>query len=333
MPARFVVKGNGMSSSPSWQAVLGRIIQTPAERQRLATALGVSVMTLIRWTNGSYRPQKSHLIRLVQLIPPEYRAELLAALESEFPDIHSRLYEEPPEQIPPDFFVQVLNTRATIIETLRFWHITDMVLNQALAQLDANRSGMSITLVQCMPPSQGGKIRSLRERMSRGTLPWKAGLEHLSLFLGIETLAGYVVQYQRPASIEDLSRDNLLPAYQSEFEVSAAANPIWLDGRIAGCLLASSTQAGYFSQHWLALRSTFSDAISLAFDKNDFYRPDCIELSVMPPPDMQRPHLDKFRQRVTQVLVEATQNKRHLTNIQAEQTVWCEIEEILLNNP
>jgi transcriptional regulator with XRE-family HTH domain len=322
-----------MSSPPSWQAVLQRIIQTPAERQRLATALGVSVMTLIRWTNGSYRPQKPHLTRLVQVIPPQYRAELLEALESDFPDIHSWLHEEPPEQIPPDFFVQVLNARATIIETLRFWHITDMVLKQSLAQLDPNRLGMSITLVQCMPPSQGGKIRSLRERMGKGTLPWTADLEHLSSFLGIETLAGYVVQYQRPASIEDLSRDNLLPAYQSEYEVSAAANPIWLDGRIAGCLLASSTQIGYFSQHRLALLSTFSDVISLAFDKNDFYRPDCIELSVMPPPDKQRPHLAKFRQRVTQVLVDAAQNKHHLTNTQAEQIVWYELEETLLNTP
>jgi len=311
-----------MSSSPSWQDVLRRIIQTPAERQRLATALGVSTMTLIRWANGTSRPQRSHLIRLVQAVQPQYRAELLEALEPEFPDIRSGLYEETPEQIPPDFFAQVLNARATITESLRFWHITDMVLKQALTQLDPNRLGMSITLVQCMPPSQEEKIRSLRERLGKGALPWTADLEHLSIFLGIETLAGYVVQHQRPASIEDLSQDHLLPAYQSEFEVSAAANPIWLDGRIAGCLLASSTQVSYFSQQRLALLSTFSDIISLAFDKDDFYRPECIELSVMPSPEKQRPYLAKFRQRVTQVLVDAAQNKHHLTNAQAEQRVW-----------
>jgi len=322
-----------MPSSPSWQEILRRIIQTPAERQRLATALGVSPMTLTRWSNESSRPQKPHLIRLVQLVQPQYRAELLEALEPEFPDIQSWLFEETPEQIPPDFFTQVLNARATIIESLRFWHITDMVLNQALTQLDPNRLGMSITLVQCMPPSRDAKIQSLRERIGKGTLPWTAHLEHLSLFLGIETLAGYVVQYQRPASIEDLSRDNLLPAYQSEFEVSAAANPIWLDGRIAGCLLASSTQVGYFSQQRLVLLSTFSDIISLVFDKNDFYRPECIELNVMPSPDKQRPYLAKFRQLVTQALIDAAQNKHHLTNAQAEAKVWQELEEILLNIP
>ncbi len=295
LSAYYVVKGEGMPSSPSWQEILKRIISTPAERQRLAPALGVTTMTLMRWTNGTSRPQRSHLIRLVQLIPPQHRAELLEALAPEFPEIQSGLYEESAEQIPPDFFAQVLNARATIIESLRSWHITDMVLKQALTQLDPNRLGMSITLVQCMAPSRDGKIRSLRERVGKGTLPWTTELEHLSTFLGIETLAGYVVQHQHPMSIEDLSQDNLVPSYQSEFEMSAAANPIWLDGRIAGCLLVSSTQLGYFSQQRLALLGTFSDIISLAFDKNDFYPINCIELTVMPSPEQQRPHLAKFR--------------------------------------
>ena len=241
--------------------------------------------------------------------------------------------EEPPKQIPSEFFAQVLSARATVMESLRFWQITDMVLKQVLVQVDPNQSGMSITLAQCSPPSQDGKIHSLRERVGKGTLPWTADLEHLSTFLGIETLAGYVVQHQRFASIEDLSQDNLLPAYQSEFEVSAAASPIWLDGRIAGCLVASSTQLNYFCQHRLALLSTFSDVISLAFDKNDFYRPECIELSVMPSPEKQRPYVAKFRQRVTQILIEAAHNKHHLTNTQAEKIVWCEIEATLLNLP
>ena len=322
-----------MPSSPSWQAVLQRIIKAPAERQRLAAALGVTTMTLTRWANENSRPQRPHLIRLVQTIQPQYRAELIAALETSYPDILSWLHEGATEEISSDFFALVLNARATIIESLRFWHITDMVLKQALSQLDPNRLGMSLTLVQGMPPSQDGKIRSLRERMGKGTLPWTADLEHLSIFLGAETLAGYVVQYQRPASIEDLSKDHLLPAYQSEFEVSAAANPVWLEGRIAGCLLASSTQVGYFSQQRLALLSTFSDIVSLAFDKKDFYPPQLLELRVMPPPQKQRPYLATLRQRVTQALIDAAQNKHHLSNAQAEQLVWSDLEEILLSLP
>src|SRR5207245_2891093 len=79
--------------------------------------------------------------------------------------------------------------------------------------------GMAITLVQCMPPGKDGKIHSLRERMGRGTPPWIADLENLSIFLAMESLAGFVVQYQRPASIEDISKETLLPAYQTDNEV------------------------------------------------------------------------------------------------------------------
>lgn len=319
-----------MPSSPSWQQVLQRIIRTTAERQRLAAALGVTPMTLMRWANESSKPQRPHLIRLVQTIPPQYHAELLQALESDYPDIRSWMQDETPEQIPSEFYAQVLSARAIIIDTLRFYHLSDMVLRQALAQLDPNRLGMSITLVQCMPPSQGGKIRSLRERLGKGTLPWVADLEHLSIFLGMESLAGYVVQYRRPASVEDLSKDLLLPAYQTEFEVSAAAHPITMEGRIGGCLLASSTQIGYFSQQRLALLGTFSDIISLAFDRQDFYQPSLVELRMMPKPNQQRPYLSTFRKRVTQGLIDAAQHQHPLPNADVEQVVWRELEELLL---
>lgn len=320
------------STSPSWQAVLHRIIRSPAERQRLATALGITTMTLTRWANESSKPQRHHLIHLVQMMPSQERIELLDALKLEYPDIDTWLHEDTNEQIPSDFFSQVLNARATVTEALRFWHISDMVLKQALARLDPNSLGMAITLVQCMPPSPDGKIRSLRERMGRGTAPWVSDLEHLSIFLGMESLAGYVVQYRRPASIEDLGKEQLLPAYQTQFELSAAAHPIWLEGRLAGCLLASSTQVNYFSQQRLALLNTFSDIISLAFEEEEFYSPNLIELRIMPGPDKQRPYLATFRQRVTQTLVNSALTK-HLNNLEAEQIVWQELEEVLLALP
>lgn len=326
-----------MSKSPgsisSWQSILHRIIRTPAERQRLATALGVSTMTLTRWANENSKPQHLHLIHLVQMVSPQHRSELLDALKQDYPDIESWLQDDTDEQLPSDFFAQVLSVRATIIESLRFWQISEMVLKQALAQLDPNRLGMSITLVHCMPPYQGGQIRSLRERLGKGTPPWTADLEHLSIFLGMESLAGYVVQYRRPASIEDLSKDHLLPAYQTEFEVSAAAHPIWLEGRIAGCLLASSTQVNYFSQQRLALLGIFSDIISLALDEDEFYSPNLVDLRIMPRPEKQRPHLATFRQRAAQTLLDAAQHHEHLSNFEAEQIAWSQLEEILLSLP
>lgn len=327
-------KGKDMDIPPSWQAILQRIIRAPAERQRLATALGVSTMTLIRWANKDSKPQRSHLTRLVQVTQSQHRTELLEALEASYPDIQSWPKDGEPEQISSEFFAQVLRARATIIESLRFWHISDMVLRQALTQLDANQLGMAITLVQCMPPSEGGKICSLRERVGRGTSPWTADLEHLAIFLGMESLAGYVVETRHVASVEDLrKRDQLLPAYQTEFEVSAAAQPIWLGGRIAGCLLASSTQPGYFSQQRLALLGAFSNIVALAFDTDDFYPPNLIALRVMPEPERQRPYLATFQQRVQQRMSEAAQSGQHMSSLEAEQHVWQELEHILLTLP
>lgn len=318
----------------SWQDILKQMIRTPGERQRLAGALGLSVMTLSRWTNAESIPQRPHIIRLVQVVQPLYRQDLITALEQgPYPDIQTWLKEGPTEQIPAAFYAEVLNLRATMTDALRFWRISEVVLHQVLEQLDPNRLGMSITLVQCMPPStkHDGKIRTLREVTGKGTLPWAADLEHLSLFLGVESLAGYVVESRHEASIEDLSKDSLVPAYRTEHEVSSAACPIILGDRIAGCLSASSKEPGYFTQQRLALLGAFSNLISLAFDKTDFYPTSQIELRVMPSPEKQRPILNSFRFRVARKLTEALQQGVIKPNAQVEHEVWEEIENDLID--
>lgn len=320
-------------SAPSWQSILQQIIKTPPERQRLATALGVTTMTLNRWANENSQPQRPHLIRLVQVVPPLHRNELMAALEENYPDLRSWLKDDSADQISTEFFAQVLSVRTTTIDSLRFWHITDLVLRQALEQLDPNKLGMSITLAQCMPPSEDGKIRTLRERAGKGTLPWTSDLEHLALFLGMESLAGFVIESGRPASVEDLSKDRLLPAYQSDHEVSAGAHPIWFGGRIAGCLLASSTQKSYFTQQRMLLLEAFSNLISLAFDPTDCYPLSMISLKLVPKPEIQRPILSTFRQRTFRKSFEAAQRQERISNVEAEQLVWKELEEILLHTP
>jgi uncharacterized protein YueI len=52
---------------------------------------------------------------------------------------------------------------------------------------------------------------------------------------------------------------------------------------------------------------------------------------MMPKPEEQRPHLSTFRRRVTQALIDAAQHQHPLTNAEAEQIVWRELEEILLS--
>lgn len=198
--------------SSSWSTILQGIIRSTAERQRLATALGVTSMTLSRWASGESKPQRNHVIHLVQAVHPSIRQDLLDALEVQYPDIYSWLTEDRAEQIPSDFFAHILNLRTTTTESLRFWRICEEVLKQALAQLDPNTLGMAIKLIQCMPPSEDGKIRSLRERAGKGTPPWNADLEHDVLFLGLESMSGYAAEVRHIVHDDDLSRSKTFPA-------------------------------------------------------------------------------------------------------------------------
>ncbi len=324
-----------MAISSSWQVILQHILKQAGERQRIANILGLSPITLSRWAMGETHPQRSHLTRLIQAVQPQYREELLVALESSYPEIQSWFKDDTTEEIPSTFFEELLSIRTTTTESLRFWRISDVLLKQILLQLDPNQLGMSVTLVQCMPPSpmHGNKIRSLRERTGKGTYPWTADLEHLALFLGMESLGGYATEAGHIANIDDLSKAKLLPAYQTEFEISAAAYPIMLAGRIAGCLSVSSTQLGHFTQVRQTLLAAFCDLASLAFDESDFYDPNLIELRVMPKPSYQRPILNKFRERVAKTLTTATYQRRRMSNLEAEAIVWHEIENELLSLP
>src|SRR5260370_35543089 len=197
-----------MSSSSSWKSILQRIIKISMERQRLSEALGVTTMTLNRWVHGDSQPQRSHLLRLLAVVHTQHRVELPEALEESYPDIQSWLKEDLPAQVPSTFFARVLRMRSTIIESLRFWHISDMVLTQALLQLDPHQQGMALTVAQCMPPSDGAKIRSLHERAVSGTYPWTEDLYHLAIFLGMEPLAAYVVGTRQVATIAPLRQQS-----------------------------------------------------------------------------------------------------------------------------
>jgi transcriptional regulator with XRE-family HTH domain len=317
---------------PSWLTVLQDIVRTTAERQRLATALGVTNMTLTRWASGESRPQKSHVIRLVQVVHPQQRQELLEGLEKDFPELQSWLNEDNSSLIRSEFFAEVLTIRTTTTENLLFWRISEAILKQVLAQLDPNNLGMAVKLVQCMPPSpQSGKVRSLRERVGKGTPPWTSDPEHDVLFLGLESLSGYAVEARHIASIDDLRQHKSTPAYRDINEISAAAHPIRLEGKIAGCLLVSSTQAGYFTQQKLSLLAAYSDLFALAFSRKEFYPPDIIELRALPRPQEQRPIIAQFRTRVMAKSQQAIYQRQQLSNTEIELQTWQEIEEELLN--
>lgn len=323
---------NQEQDARDWRIILQRIIHPTKERQRIADALGVSAATLTRWAKPHSRPQQASLARLIKVVQPQYKTELLEALAAAYPTMGEKLVEETAEIVPPAFFRQILRDRATIIETLRPWQISATIVNEAISLLDPHHVGMAVTPVLCMPPVDG-RIRSLREQGGRGTYPWSADLEHKSIFLGMYSLAGYVVQHGRAASVGDVNKERYIPvfAYPKGWENSAAASPIWLEGKIAGCLLAVCLEIDHFNQARMDLLVDLSNIFSLALSPCDFYDHPMVQLRYIPHPDDQNPLLQSFRQRSNNLMSISMQTGNPISTLEAEKRIWRDIEEQLLH--
>src|SRR5207249_2778087 len=125
-----------------------------------------------------------------------------------------------------------------------------------------------------------------------------------------------------------------LPAYQTEYEVSAIAHPIMYANHIAGCLLLSSTQPNYFlSESRLSLISDYAQLIALAFRPEQFVPPESIELRLMPPVEMQRKLFATFQQCIIRVMKESLNTGHPIALVEAEQIVWQQFEEELIHTP
>jgi hypothetical protein len=326
-----------MSAPTSWRDLLRDLIRQPGERERIANEIGVNPVTLDRWGSGKSTLRWRHISPLLRAVPAAQRdrlADLLAQEHLLAPDL--AIDDLPPDELESAFFRQVLVARATTEETLLFWVVCRQILQHALRRLDPKSVGMAITVAVCMPPAAGKRmIRSLREIMGLGTAPWPGDLEHQSMFLGAESLAGYVVSRCHPQVIDDLRESQiLLPAYQTEYEVSAAAHPILYANRVVGCLLVSSTQPSYFvSPSRQALLADYAQLIALAFRPQQFYPLEWINLQVMPPLPAQRQLFATLQQRIKQILNEAFAASRSLTRDEAEQQAWQQIEEELIHLP
>ena len=326
-----------MQEATTWRELLGSIIQDPQERRRLANELGVNPVTLTRWVNGESSPRSQSIQRLLNALP-QHRKALFDQLLDEFGGVMSETEDTATEdtlyKIPSEFYIRVLHTRATIPQVLRFSSLCDLILQQALEQLDPNRVGIAATVVRCMPPTADKKIHSLRESVGRGTPPWESNLDQQAILLGAESLAGNAVSLGRLVVNQDLSEEqSLSPGYHGQGEESAAAAPIMLEGKVAGCLLVSSSRTNYFHQPRQTLIESYADLIALAFESAEFYDTRQIELGLVPFQDVQKLYLASFRQRLNETMFKATKNRQPLAIFEAEQIVWQQFEAEMLGLP
>ncbi len=320
----------------SWRELLGRIISDPQEKQRIINELSINPITLNRWIKGEVIPRDENLRRLLQALPAQRQA-LVQLLMEAFPAFTISSERDMPEdatQLPAEFYSRILNIYVTALPERRFWSVSDLTIQLALGQLDPNALGMAFVIAQCMPPAGAThRIRSLRQNAGRGTPPWNTYLEQEPLLLGAESLAGYAVTVGHSVVVQSRAEQTHVPARWVEWEESAVACPILLGGRIAGCVVVSSTQPGYFLPFRQRLIEKYAELLTLAFTHEEFYALEDIELKLMPSPEVQKTYFVHYRQRVSDLLQEASRRQNPITIAQAERIAWEELETELSGLP
>ena len=64
-----------MQKPSSWRELLASIISNPAERERIAAEVGVSPITLTRWSNGESKPRPQNLHSLIKALPRQHQEQ------------------------------------------------------------------------------------------------------------------------------------------------------------------------------------------------------------------------------------------------------------------
>ncbi len=330
----IAIPSKNMTQITKWREFLGKHIGDTQERQRIANELGVSSVTLMRWVNGTSNPRPQNLRHLLRALP-QHRASLSELIAEEFPDIIQNIGDDQEkdasQEIPVELYVNVMHAHATVAKTQSFWALSNIILQQALGQLDPNQLGLAVTVVQCMPPSKQGIIRSLHERVGHGTSPWGINLEQQAVLLGSESMAGYAVMNGRPLIRQNQQEhEGRFPAHWTEWEVSAAAYPIQRAGAIAGSFVVSSRQPDYFVSFRAKLIEQYSELLSLAFEQEEFYPLDIINLYEMPLYTLQQEQLATLHKRATKLMHEAVLRNEILPLNTATERAWQQIEELFL---
>jgi len=316
----------------TWQELLGQLIANPQERARLAATIRVKPITLQRWAVGDSRPRIDNIRLLIKNLPKESNPVFMSLLVADFPEaLREDASEESVYQgIPAEFYARAMRNLALTSRAIYHQSMQDLILQQIIQHLDPDQQGISVSLAVCVPPRCGRKVRSLREVGGQATPPWPGNLTRRPMFLGSESLVGYTTTHAHSSVINSRDEQSLLAVQWTEYEESAAAFPILLHARIAGCLIVSSAHKHFFTKPRLAAIEDYAHLTACIFEQEETFDLKDIELGIMPPYAAQHPYFADYNRRVSQKLVEANTRGESLTVQQARQLVWQDIEEILL---
>ncbi|GCE46646.1 GAF domain-containing protein [Thermosporothrix hazakensis] len=315
----------------SWNALLDFLIKDPHEKQRIAQEIRVKPITLHRWVANESRPREDNMRTLLKAIPRAYAQEFVRLIEQDFPQLVEQgqaKVQRIPSVPPAEFYAKALNHHANTPRSIYPQQYIDLVLQQALSLLDPEHEGISLSIISCVPPREGQKVRSLREISSLCSKQQRNPSGPKTLFLGSESLAGTAVLHYRPAVRSRRDEPaSPTPAHWTDQEESAVAYPLLRHSKVAGSLVASSPYPEYFQDSHIRLIENYANLVALAFQDHEFYALEDIHLHLMPQQSQQEPYFRYVNQRVSQKMAQAASERRLLSLHEAQQEVWQELEE------
>jgi len=316
----------------TWQEYLGLFVDDTQTRERMAEAAHVRPITLQRWASGVSKPRDENMRTLLKILPAEHYASFLRLVAVDFPDLplEDQAFEIIQPDLPAEFYSRILSALALTPLPMARQTVQDLIFRQMLDQLDPDRQGMSVSLVCCVLPRHGEKVRSLREVGGLGTSPWPPDLTQRTMFLGAESLVGHVISTMRYNKINSRSEQTFLPASWTEHERSVAAFSISRFARVAGVLLISSAREYFFTEPRIRLLERYSHLAALIFEPDEFYDVSALDLGMMPAEEIQAPYFHDFNQRVSRKFAEAIAERHQITLQEARQRTWQDLEEELL---
>jgi hypothetical protein len=312
----------------TWQELLQRLAEDPKEKERIIQQTHIQPITLMRWIKGTCSPRAENLRALLKAIPCSSSQTFAQLLSVDFPDLLAeQTRKECVEPKPPlEFYTCVLSAYANMMPPLYPQLLRDLILQQMIKHFDPNRLGLSIRIAQCLWNPKENEVRSLHVMGGIGTPPWSRELDQQATFLGAESLAGIAVMQCRLTTASRQAENSALNfIHWGEHEQSLLAYPLMAHTRIAGSLLIASNQPDAFSETHHKLIERYAHLMALAFEPDAFFDTTDIFLHTIPAYFNQEPLFHQFRQRTLQ-----TAQRRGLTLKEAQERVWQEIEEELI---
>lgn len=268
----------------TWRELLEVILEDPYALEKVTKLLHVSRETMMNWIQYQENPNFRIFQQILEAFPDDYDA-LLELIQREFPHfVPERLAdgEEPLEILAP-FHDRLSETLRESPLMLRFWSTCQLVLQQAMQQLDPYRTGMMMAIMLCTAPSPGKKVRSLHGYLGLGSSVWTGSWYQQPHFFGSDSLCGYAAAVGTIQVIHDVQSDlKGISLYDVDDIRSVLVVPILSAGKCAGSLYVASTSPYYFCPRRLKLVQQYVECLARAFSPEEFYASEQMQLELLP---------------------------------------------------